>query len=311
MFNNFSNKKLIIVFSVLLVVVVLMFLIDSNPNESTFKKDIIDINKNDITSILIYPKVTNHKEVKLYKQGNDWFVNLENGKTASVPQEKVDGLLDSFDKMKPTRIVTKSPDKWSAFQVDTSGTQVKVYEGDDLTLDIVIGRYTFKQNRTFSSYFKLSDENNVYEVDGLLSITFNQDANFFRNFHLLFDSYNNWDKVIFTYPGDSSFTMIKNDNDWFINGIGTDSAKTANYLNSLSTLSNSNFEDNVDRALLIKAYYTITIESKTKGTITISSFGEDENAIIHSSMRPEVYFKAGAKIFMDRTFVGKRSFFSN
>lgn len=311
MFNNFSNKKLIIVFSVLLVVVVLMFLIDSNPNESTFNKDIIEINTADVTAISIYPKVTNHKEVKLYKQGNDWLVNLENGKTAGVPQEKVDGLLNSFDKMKPTRVVTKSPGKWSNFQVDTSGTQVKVFEGENLALDIVIGKYTFKQNRSLSSYIKLSDENDVYEVDGLLSITFNQNANFFRDFHLIFDSYNNWDKVIFTYPGDSSFTLIKNDSNWFINGVGTDSSKTANYLNSLSTLTNSNFEDNVDRSLLTKAYYTITIESKTKGTINITSFGNDENAIIHSSMRPEIYFKAGAKAFMERTFVGKRNFYSN
>ena len=176
-------------------------------------------------------------------------------------------------------------------------------------MDIIIGKYSFKQPQSISSYIRLTEEDKVYEVDGLLSITFNQNANFFRDFYLVFDSYINWDKIIFTYPGDSSFTLIKNNDNWLINGNITDSTKTVNYLNSFSSLTNSNFEDNVDKSLFSKAYYTITIESKTKGTINITSFGNDENAIISSSMRSEVYFKAGAKAFLEITFVGRNNFY--
>ncbi len=309
MFNKFSNKKLVIVFSILLFVVVLMFVLDSNPNESTFKKDIIDINKDDVTSISIFPKVNNHKEVKLFKEGNDWKVTLNKDKTAIVPKEKIDGLLNVLAQIKPKRVAAKSSSKWKNFQVDSSGTQVKVFEDGDLSLDIVIGKYVFKQPRALSSYVRLADEDNVYEVNGILSITFNHKPDYFRDFHLVFDSFNNWNKVTFTYPADSSFTLTKKGDKWFIGGQLTDSAKTVNYLNSIQTLTNSNFVDNPDKESLSKAFFTITIESKDKGTIVITSFGNDENAIIHSSMRPEVYFKAGAKAFLTRTFVGRMNFF--
>ncbi|HED38522.1 MAG TPA: DUF4340 domain-containing protein, partial [Ignavibacteria bacterium] len=173
MFNNYSNKKLVIVFAALLLIVVVMFIFDSNPNESTFKKNIVDINKSDVTSISIYPGVNNHKEVKLFKVGNKWKVTLNNNKTADVPQEKIDGLLRVLTQIKPKRVAAKEPIKWKEFQVDTSGTQVKVFEDGDLVLDIVIGKYVFKQPRSLSSFVRLSDEEEVYEVNGILSITFN------------------------------------------------------------------------------------------------------------------------------------------
>ena len=309
MFNSFSNKKLIIDFALLLIIVVALFVFDSNPNESTFKKNIVDINKDDVTSISIFPKVNNHKEVKLFKQGNVWNVTLDNGKTALVPNEKIDGLLNVLSQIKPKRVVAKTSSKWKKYQVDTSGTQVKVFEGGDLSLDIVVGRYIFKQPRALSSFVRLSNEDNVYEVDGILSITFNHRPNYFRDFHLVFDNNSNWNKVTFTYPSDSSFILIKKNNKWKINGQNTDSTKTVNYLTSLQNLTNSNFVDNPDKASLNKAFYTITIKSKDKGTIVISSFGNDISSIIHSSMRPEVYFKAGAKAFLTRTFVGRKYFF--
>lgn len=311
MFNSFSNKKLIIVFAALLLIVAVMFIFDSNPNESTFKKNIVDINKSEVTSISIYPKVNNYKEVKLFKEGDKWKVTLSNNKTADVPQEKIDGLLRVLTQIKPKRVAAKRPSKWKEFQVDTSGTQVKVFEDGDLTLDIVIGKYVFNQPRSLSSFVRLSDENDVYEVKGILSITFNQKPDYFRNFHLVFDNSSNWSKVTFTYPSDSSFVLEKLNNKWKIEGAETDSAKTVSYLNSLQTLTNSNFVDNPGKESLSKAFYTITVESKDKGAIVISSFGKDKNAIIHSSMRPEVYFKAGSKVFLTRVFVGRKHFFKN
>ncbi len=308
MFNKFSNKKLVIIFGILLLIVAYMFVLDSNPNEATFRKDIIDINKDDVTSISIFPRVNNHKEVKLFKQGNDWKTTMGSGKTVKVSKEKVDGLLNVISQIKPKRVAAKNSDKWAQYQVDTSGTQVKVYEDGDLTLDIIVGRYSFKQPRTMNSYVRLTDEDNVYEVNGILSITFNHESNYFRDFHLVFDSDDNWNKITFTYPGDSSFVLTKKDNDWLINGQVTDSAKTVNYLSSLSSLTNSNFEDNPDNSALRKASYTITIESKDKGTFTLTSFGTDESALIHSSMRPEVYFRAGSKGFLNNTFVGANHF---
>jgi hypothetical protein len=38
---------------------------------------------------LSYPKATNHKEVRLFKKGNNWQVKLDNNKSVPADESKI------------------------------------------------------------------------------------------------------------------------------------------------------------------------------------------------------------------------------
>ncbi len=305
MFNKVSNKSLLIIFGVLIIFAVLYVVVESGRGERSFKTNIVNIDTARVTAISIYPRAANHQEVKLYKEGKDnWKVNLDNNKTASVPETKVKSLLGMLVKIKPTRVAAQDKSKWPEFQVDTAGIRVKVYEGGDNTLDLIVGKFSFQQSRQMNTFVRLNGENEVYETQGFLGMALNQKADYYRNNIVMEGDPSNWNKLTFTYP-DSSFELVKNDNKWMINGIKTDSAKTASYLRTISHLTSTSFEDNVTSNTLGKAAYTLTIESASKGGIVLAAYQNNTDVIITSTENNGTYFNGNQSNLFHKIFIGK------
>jgi hypothetical protein len=309
MFKNISSRNLLIVFIILLAIAALFIYLDSSQEVRTFKRDIVDIDTSAVTAISIYPKVTNHKEVRLFKDGNYWLVRLENNKSAPAEESKIKNLINQLSEIKANRVAAQDKSKWSEYKVDTTGTRVKVFEGSDNTLDITLGKFTYKQPRSMASYVRVKGDENIYEVNGFLEFAFNQKPDYFRNNTLVKDDYTKWENLTYTYPADSSFQMVKDTSGyWIINNVKTDSTKTTNFLRTLSRLTGTEFIDNPDKSLLGKAKYTLTVESTMGGqdVITISAFGNQP--IIHSSQNPDSYFNGSKNSLWKKIFAGKNYF---
>jgi len=310
MFNKFSTKSLIITFAVLLIVVTLFLIKDSIQGERSFPSNIVSIDTAKVTAIYLYPKSINHNKVKIYKEGNVWKVLLTNNKSAIVPNIKAQHLLSQILSIKPTSVAAESADKWKDFNVDTSGTRVEVFDGSDNVLDFTIGKFAYRQPQSMSTYIRVGNDKNVYLTDGFLDLTFNHGADYFRDNTLINDDYNNWNKVTFTYPADSSFQLIKKNNLWFINNRQTDSAVVVNYLRSISNLSQYFYVDNPAPQQLMKAKFTLSIQSSALGLINVYAYGDTSDCIINSSQNPDSYFDGEKENFWKRVFVGKEHFIS-
>ena len=308
MFKKASNNILSLVFVVLLLVVVILFFFDSGKNERTLREVLVDIDTSAVTQILIFSKANNYQPTKLFKQDNKWLVELKNGKTASVTKQKISQTLSELSEIIPKRLAARNKEKWGEFQVDSAGTRVQIFEGDDLSLDIVIGRFNYQQQmRSVSTYVRLHNDIDVYEVDGFLAMTFNKDANAFRDGTIIKDDFNSWTKLQFDYPADSSFALNKINNKWYIDDIETDSAKTTNYLRKLSNLSQNKFFDNDISQIEQKSLYKLTISNDKLEFIELTAYVDSTNYVIISSENPEAKFDG--KTFGGTVFVGNKSFF--
>ena len=309
MFNKISSKALAVIFVVLLVLAAVYIYFGSSREERSFRTDIVNIDTAKVTSISIYPKANNHKEIKIYKEGNNWEVQLTNNNTVSAENSKIKNLIYQLSKIKANSVAAQDESKWSEFKVDTSGTRVKIFEGNDNTLDIVIGKFAYQQPRTMMTYVRVKGDKNVYETNGFLEFSFNQKPDYFRNNTIVNDDMSHWKQLTFTYPADSSFQLIKDTtNHWSINKIKIDSARTATFLRTLSHLTGSDFVDNPDESLLNKAAYTLTIGSSALGAITISAYIDSTNYLIHSSQNSEAYFNGNKNNLKGKIFVGKNYF---
>lgn len=304
MFNKISNKSLVIVFGALIIIAAIYIIVESNKGERTFKADIVSIDTLNVTAVSIYPRATNHREVRLFKEGKNWKVKLDNNLTANVPANKIKSLLDMLVQVKPKRVAAQDKSRWAEFKVDTAGTRVEVFEGNDNTLDLIVGKFSFQQPRQMNTFVRLNGEDEVYETEGFLDMALNQKPDYFRNNTLVNDDPANWKKLTFTYP-DSSFELVKNENQWTVNGIKTDSAKTANYLRTLSHLSSTSFADNPSGAESGHAKYTLTIESTSLGGIVLSAFGDTTGTIITSTENDGAYFNGKPNDLLQKLFIGK------
>lgn len=309
MFKLKSNTTLWIVFAVLLIAVVLIFTTESTKKERSFRKELVTIDTSAVTSLSIYPKSKNGQEVKLLLDGNTdtWKVSGENSQTYSVPNNKIDNLFTQLLAIKPKRVAARSKTKWKEYQVDSAATRVVVNEDGSEVLDLIIGKFAFQQPRSMSTFVRLNNENEVYEVDGFLDMTFNKDVNSFRNETIIKSDKNNWKQLTFNYNNDSSFTLIKIDDKWTVDGIPTDSTKTESTLNSLSRLTNTNFINKNPEAILPQQTSKLIIELSNSETIEVTGYKNDVEYLIHSSQNPENYFDG--KSLAEKIFISKESLF--
>ncbi len=300
-----SNKTLGIIFVVLALVTALVFLTDTGKKERTFRKDLVAIDTAKVNEIIIYPKSQNGKEVKLVKESDGWKVVLENGKKAPVLKNKVKGMFSQLLAVKPNRLVAREKDKWPAYEVDSTATRVVVMEGGKKTLDLVIGRFNFKQPRSMSTYVRLFNDTDVYEVDGFLSMSFNRGANDFRDNVVINGNYKKWNRLIFDYPADSSFQMTKVKNRWTAGVEILDSAKTEQYLRKIAHINNSKFDDNINPEKLGEPVYTLTIEGEDGKNIIVSAYVDSSKSVVTSSQNPGTYFND--KKLVEKIFIGPGS----
>jgi hypothetical protein len=308
MFRKVNNKILGLIFGVLLLVVVFLFLFEGGKNERTFREVLVDIDTTAVTEILIYPKSQEHKEVKLFKEGENWQVTLPSGGTAKVPDQRIKDVFKQLLDIKPERLAARDESKWNELQVDSTGTRLKVYQGSKLALDIVLGRFSFQQPRSMNTFVRLYNDKDVYEVEGFLDMTFNQGANVFRDGTVIKSDFNDWQQLQFTYPADSSFKMVKSGNRWLIDGSKADSAKTVNYLKRLASLSNNNFKDDIKIDPKSTPTFSLNITTSDLQFIEIKAFKDSASFVIHSSQNPETWFDGSN---LSKTiFVGKSSFLS-
>ncbi len=199
-----SNAILIGVVGLLAALVALMLLQDSKKGSSTFKEEIVEIDPDAVTAIHLSPQSNGGQEIKIEKDGSgNWTVTDETGATQPGDSSKITSMISMIETIKPQRVVSKNKDKWTEYKVEGSETtRLKVLQGNETTLNILIGKFSVGQPKAppaggnltpqqqmqlqqqqqrpeITSYVRLEGEDAIYAVDGMLSFAFNQGASAF------------------------------------------------------------------------------------------------------------------------------------
>lgn len=306
MVNKISNKLLITVFVVLAAIVLLMYF-SSGKSERSFKSNLVEADTAKVDKILLYPKATKHKEVTLIKNGKKWFVKLEN-KDAEIPANIIGGILTQLQKMKPSKLAARREEKWAEFQVDTAGTRVKVFEEGDEQADFVVGKFKFVQPRSVYSYVRMTDDKDVYEVEGFLDMTFNKTPNNLRDTKIINSENSKWQAVSFNFYNDSSFTLLKVNDKWECSEFTIDSAKTATELRKLARVNGTTFFDDIKPEDLGKPVFTLSINADKENEILVNAYNVNGKNVISSSMNPGSYFDGNVSGLKSKLIVKQKEF---
>jgi hypothetical protein len=272
-----------------------------------------------VTAIEITPKGNDKANVSLVKENGTWSVQSE-GKSFSADQTIANSLLAELQRMKPERKAATNKDSWGKFEVtDSTATIVKVKAGKKEELDIYLGKFSYIQPKnpmpqqqqyggmpqgTMLTYVRRGDEEEVYSVEGFLTMTFNREVNDFRNKTVIKSNRFDWDRLSFTYP-DSSFSLYKENEKWMIDGLMADSLSVVEYLKGISSINSSAFVDDIQPS---NSIYSLKIEGANfAAPIIINASPADSihQFLITSSQNKDVYFSGSDAELAGKIFVGK------
>jgi hypothetical protein len=176
--------------------------------------------------------------------------------------------------------------------------------------ELHLGKFDFNQEaRTAKSYVRHLNDDNVYVVDGFLSMSLGGDLNSFRNRSLTNLSEDEITSLSVEFDGTSR--RVRKENYWVDDDNQVlDTAQMDQYVTTISKLNGATYQDNFDPAQSNKiaalSIYTSTAESP----IEISCYaisGSEKLFVIHSSENQESYFSSDSsglfkRIFQDITF---------
>jgi len=319
MYKKLNIKTLSAVFIILLIVTVGVKIVDNAKGTNTLKSVLFEIDKDQVTSIVLQPRVLNGKQVELKKEGDAWKV-IADGKHYNGDVSVITGLLNQVNGLKPIRLAARSKDKWSKFDLTDSLASVVTLMGNDGELArLYIGKFSYLQPRqapmmnqnpyqqqprgTMTTYVRSENEQEVFAVEGFLGSSVNRDANAFRNKKLLKVNPSTISKLTFDYPADSSFTMVKNENVWMSNGLPLDSASVASYLSSISTLNGSTFTDDE----VTPFTHQVKIQDDQMNIIEVKATLKGEQAIISTTQNRGSLFEEPKDRNFKKVFISKHS----
>ncbi|MBU1110921.1 DUF4340 domain-containing protein [Patescibacteria group bacterium] len=155
---------------------------------------------------IIVIKTAEENEVRLEKRNNSWVVADQ----GSVPanQDRVDDILRVTTELIREELISENPDKQSDLQVNSSGTRVQLYQGDNVVADYYVGQVG---PDFYSTYVRKEGEDKVYLVNKVLaSVVMPLD---WRNLTIMEFDFNEVVKLT-VQNGDIQFALEKQDTEW-------------------------------------------------------------------------------------------------
>lgn len=281
MLNKISNLKLVLGLVLLGLVYLAVVYFDSSKSEE-LEKQLVAIDTAMVTEIII---ASADETVNLYKQNQQWQVELPGGKRVNALPSKINTLLDQLMDIRADRLAAKDQSKWPDYHVDSTGTHLQIREGESTSLDMIVG------SSGSTSYLRLTGENEVYASDGFRGLNNSDRINNFRNNLFIEMDTDSITSISFNYPGDSAFQVINDAGRWsFDDGSLADSVKVENYLDQLGLKYNDNFAGQ-DGGSLGPQMAEIVISSQNNPQIFIKAYNDPADSVIYqSSINPEAFF---------------------
>jgi len=307
--KKLSNKILLIVLVALIAVFTLSRLFRSPGLESNLRKNLVEVDTATVTEVRILPSKDHAEEIKLIREGKNWKVS-RGERQAEGDRNSVGNMLGSMRAMHAQRLVSRKKEKWDEFNVGDKSTHVSVYSNGDKIADFHVGKLGFNQGAGGSfggayTYVRLSDETEVYTVDGFMESNFNNDFNEWRNKTFLKLNKDDITKITYRYPADSGFVAEKRDSLWLIGGQTADAAKMESFTNQFTNKYLTDFADGfVPEG---PADVRIMLDGKAGNLATVEAWRKDEKEwILTASTQKGVYFTNKSSNFLTDVLVGKK-----
>lgn len=304
-----NNKNLWILFVGLLVLYLGSQFFSGEKKVRSFDPNLFPVDTAAIDLIEVYSKADDFAQIKLTRTAQGW--TAFNGKVTTAAQANiVNATLGQMVQAKATRIAAKSQEKWANFEVDEAlaKAHIKAFAEGKQVADFWVGGFRYNnETRQGTSFLRKSDSDEVYAVDGFISMSLGQGFNGYRNNSMLKFNEQDMAQVKVEQDGQSS-TYQKTNNQW-TNAAGEtlDSTKMATYLKSLANFTVNKFDDDfqpTDPSISSRSSLRLA-PNNGSAPITVDCYqapGRENPYICKSSLHPNTWFAGDSTSFYTKLF---------
>jgi hypothetical protein len=174
-----------------------------------------------------------------------WKVGEEGEEAYEADQASVKQALGLLHRMEATRMLTRKKEKWNDYQVGDSTLHIMAYAAGKRIVSLRIGKQIFPSIGNAVTAVRVGDGNDVYAVEGYLNFTFDKSVDNWRDKTFMRLKAEMVDRIVFEYPADSSFTLIRKDSLWYLGDAIADTDKVTRYLGQFRNKNLSSFYKDV------------------------------------------------------------------
>lgn len=234
------------------------------------------------------------------KVNGTWQVSLDNGQVVPADANAVMNALNALNGIKPARMATRKKEKWAEYQVDSVGTEVKVYTGTEKSTEIILGKLGVSGQRSYHTFVRLAGDDEVYVADNFMAFSVPSETSAYRNNTVTKINKDSLASIEFTYPTDTSFRLEKIGDSWMANGNPTDSTKVEKFVRGLGNISSRNFMNTSNE--LEEPIYRAKYSLKNGEEVSLHAFEHLQGLVLKSSANPTSYFADSAAF--NKAFIG-------
>jgi hypothetical protein len=302
MSKRFDNKKLLFVFGGLAIILLLTYVLKVPRENATIKGILIKLDTIAVNKIILTPKSRASDAFEFVKENGKWTVR-QGSIVANPADGAIQNLFNEILSVKPKSLAAVDKSKWKEFELtDSLATRLRFLNAKGRELvDILVGKFSYKQasdpydynrgnNIEGTSFVRVNGEKEVYAVDGFLAIALSGQFSEWRDKSFIRCKKEDVLKVTFSFPGDSSYVLMKKDSFWIAGDLKADPTSVTDYLNALGSINGQDFKDGY--VPVSNPVYQINVEGNNLLNLTVKCFPSDgtDDYILNSSLNPDAYF---------------------
>lgn len=272
------TRNTVLLLGLLVVLLVIAVLVMQKPGERSSSGDtgvaLAAIDSLAVDKIEIKTSATS---IILQKNGVEWY--LQEPVSYRADQSTVSAFLHDSKSLEIKNVVSNKAEKHSVFQVDSTGTQVKIFEKGTEKTTFIVGKPTTSYSEI---YARRAGSNDVLIVSGASAYVFSRPVKEWRDKTIFTTAPSNIQEVRYQY-GDTTFVLAFKDSAWT---VGKDSTQESVVNNLISSLSKVQADDFVDT--LAQPPQKVTAQVTYAG-VQLSFFfvKQGEKYLVQSSTSPQ------------------------
>lgn len=286
--RNLNPKYLVIALVVLTAIWLIIRFTGNTRRTSNQRSELIALDTSSVDELRILRKGESKVIVLKRLDQGKWKVGLENEKAYDADQSSVKQALGLLRKLTAHRMLTRKKDKWNEYEVTDSALLIQAYrEGEHLGA-LRIGKLSFPSSGNAYTAVRLDGESEVYAVEGYLTSSLGRNLTEWRDKTFMRLKPDRVDKVVFEYPSDSSFTLIKQDTVWLMDGMKVNRDKVDRYLSQFRNKNLTAFAD--DFAASAKPLFRIRFEGKGAELERVEIWQQQDSSYVLRGVHLPVFF---------------------
>jgi len=313
--KKLNNKTLFLILIALLAIYGISHYISSKRGENTFRTILVKhLDTSKVASVYIYTREKKGHPIHLFLQGRKWMVSQDEN-TSIAEERSANYIMEQLQQLDPDRLASNDVNQWKDYLVtDTSGTRIVMLgTNKDTIIDVIVGKFGFMpQQKKGISYVRINGQNEVYGVEGFLSMNISKDFDSWRNRKIIFPEFQTYKALTFTYPDDSGYTVKKDSaGNWrFDDGKTTDSLGAVNTIGTIARQNYGSFVNKFDTNAH-PALFILKVEAVPFGTFLVKAYPAADTInkyVITSTLDPGSYFSGSKSDLFNKIFAGKYAF---